>query len=113
MTQIDVVLTGDVCDFLRRPILDQNGLLLHEQHHAKKQQEMGLPDYQRHYSFDLGWRIEEERAGWGLQIDHVIRNGGIESPYVIAEVFAKVYGGSYDSALTWASERIAAARRAP
>lgn len=109
----DVILTSDVEDFRSRDMLDQESLLLHEQHHAITQQDLGLRMYFVRYDNDndLGFRAEEERAGWSLYIRNVVAHGGKIDVDATAKVFANVYKiGTFESAVEWVRGEIARAR---
>jgi len=107
----EVILTSDPCEFLRADPVSQNGLLRHEQLHALRQQEIGYVDYIRRYAVDLGFRADEERAAWHLQIDYVVKHGGAVDPDYIASVFTEHYMvWTREAVIAWVNSEIAAAK---
>lgn len=108
----DTVFTGDICDFTRRSMWDQNGILMHERVHAKHQQEMGLDTFLRRFNDDPVFRLREEREAWSGQIRYLVRHGERVNPYYVASFFTDVYQlGPAPEHVAWVASEISAGRR--
>jgi hypothetical protein len=107
-TSIPILYTRSIEDFLAQPDIERNALLLHEQHHAQKQLEYGLNYFNYLYTNDYGFRANEERAGWSLQIRYIIHKGGTVDPYSVATFMSTHYGGVFEfqSTLAWVANEI-------
>ena len=112
-TVVPVVNTKDLCDFIDRSRVDQDGLLLHEQLHAIRQlaTPRGPQQYLYFYATDPVFRLDEEKLGWGVQLTYVVQHGGTVDTDYVATFLSTHYVAndgkplwSYDEALKWVNE---------
>ena len=119
-TLVPVVHTKDMCDFLRRSIVDQNGILVHERIHAVRQLATpnGPQQYLYFYATDPVFRLGEERLAWDAQIAYVIQHGGtVDASYVATFMSTRYLANdgktplwSYDEALRWVNSVVTKAK---
>ena len=62
---------ADLADWLERyQGHKRTALLKHEQHHARRQAELGLGVWLLRYATQGGFARDEEEAGWRLELEH-------------------------------------------
>lgn len=65
---------------------EREGLLLHEQEHARRQAAVGLGRWLAAYLDDPDVMWDEERRGWARELRHLQRSGRPVNPEKIAEL---------------------------
>ena len=101
-----VVHTRDICDFLKRSIVDQNGLLVHERLHALHQlaTERGPLQYLYLYRTDATFRLIEEQVCTSAQIAYVTQHGGTVDAAYLADFMSAQYRAN-DGGILWTRDQ--------
>jgi hypothetical protein len=81
-------------------------LMLHEQVHAVRERQQGPMFYVEYAAFD-SFRWEEEKLGYGAEIQYLRAHGIRVNPGAYARVMADKYSGmvNYDVALAWVTSQ--------
>jgi len=93
---------------------EREGLLLHEQEHARRQAAAGLGRWLVAYLDDTDVMWDEERRGWALELRHLQRSGRPVNPEKIAAIlrgYRNLHGRmvSYPAALAFVRAVLAGA----
>lgn len=107
-TASPVIYTKHTSDFLSCDKLHKIAILSHERLHAQHQESIGLQTFQNRYSFEIGFRRQEELEATAIQIQVLVAGGETPSPYEFGEFMATHYDGAfdYDSTVAWVANLI-------
>jgi len=85
--------TGDVGAFLAHDDVDRSSVLVHEALHAARQlaDHRGVDGWMRQYETDDAFVFDEERLGWAVEIEYLVRHGRAVNFDKVADAMSTLY----------------------